>query len=76
MALASVIACNNDGVWNEAGAAVEFSILPTFYQTSWFLVLCIASTLTVLYLLYYSGYDRSRSKYGVAWKRVWRRGTG
>ena len=47
-----VIACNNDGVWNEAGAAVEFSILPTFYQTSWFLVLCIASTLTVLYLLY------------------------
>jgi signal transduction histidine kinase len=47
-----VIACNNDGVWNEAGAAVEFSILPTFYQTTWFLALCIASTLTVLYLLY------------------------
>src|SRR5207245_2330198 len=26
----------NDGVWNQSGAAWEFSIRPTFYQTSWF----------------------------------------
>jgi ligand-binding sensor domain-containing protein len=31
-----VIACNNDGVWNETGASVNFSILPTFYQTKGF----------------------------------------
>ncbi len=36
-----VIACNNDGVWNEQGAALGFSILPAFYQTNWFLLLCV-----------------------------------
>jgi len=36
-----VIACNNDGVWNEAGAAAEFSLKPHFYQTTrWFYTLC------------------------------------
>jgi signal transduction histidine kinase len=36
-----VIACNNDGVWNEAGAVSSFTIAPTFYQTSWFRALCV-----------------------------------
>jgi signal transduction histidine kinase len=31
-----VIACNNDGVWNEAGAAWSFTIVPAWYQTWWF----------------------------------------
>jgi signal transduction histidine kinase/ligand-binding sensor domain-containing protein len=31
-----VIACNNDGVWNETGAAVAFVVLPYFWQTLWF----------------------------------------
>jgi signal transduction histidine kinase/ligand-binding sensor domain-containing protein len=31
-----VIACNNDGVWNEAGAAIRIRILPHFWQTWWF----------------------------------------
>jgi signal transduction histidine kinase len=31
-----LIACNNDGVWNEAGASLEFSIAPAYYQTTWF----------------------------------------
>ncbi len=35
-----VIACNNDGVWNETGKTLEFNILPAFYQTKWFLLLC------------------------------------
>ncbi len=34
-----VIACNNDGVWNEAGAALAFVVLPYFWQTAWFRVL-------------------------------------
>ncbi|MCI0443580.1 histidine kinase [bacterium] len=29
-------ACNNDGLWNEAGAAFSFTIRPYFYQTRWF----------------------------------------
>ncbi len=32
-----VLACNNDGVWNEEGRAIAFTVLPYFYQTSWFL---------------------------------------
>ncbi|HXF06398.1 MAG TPA: two-component regulator propeller domain-containing protein [Blastocatellia bacterium] len=36
-----VIACNNDGVWNEMGAAVEFYLEPHFYQTRWFLALAV-----------------------------------
>jgi len=34
-----VIACNNDGVWNEEGSTLNFRVLPAFYQTSWFLLL-------------------------------------
>jgi ligand-binding sensor domain-containing protein len=36
-----VIACNNDGIWNEAGAAYAFRLLPHFYQTRWFPVLLL-----------------------------------
>ena len=31
-----VIACNNDGVWNEAGASVNLQVLPHFWETWWF----------------------------------------
>jgi len=31
-----VIACNNDEVWNETGAALAFTVLPQFWQTLWF----------------------------------------
>ncbi|HEU4770183.1 MAG TPA: two-component regulator propeller domain-containing protein, partial [Pyrinomonadaceae bacterium] len=34
-----VIAANNDGVWNETGAAVDFYLQPRFYQTYWFYLL-------------------------------------
>ena len=35
-----LVACNNDGVWNAAGAALGFSIMPAYYQTGWFGLLC------------------------------------
>jgi hypothetical protein len=38
-----VIACNNDGVWNEAGATLDFTVIPAWYQTNWFRVLCLIS---------------------------------
>ncbi|MGB9988140.1 ligand-binding sensor domain-containing protein [Massilia sp. SM-13] len=47
-----VIACNNDGVWNEAGAALSFSIAPAYYQTAWFHALAAALTVTFLYVAY------------------------
>ena len=34
----NVIAANEDGVWNEAGATAAFMQLPWFYQTWWFYV--------------------------------------
>jgi PAS domain S-box-containing protein len=35
-----VIACNNDGFWNEKGASFNFYLKPHFYQTLWFYLLC------------------------------------
>ena len=35
-----VIACNNDGVWNEQGASSSFVLKPHFYRTGWFYSLC------------------------------------
>ena len=35
-----VVGANEDGVWNNVGARVEFGIRPAFYQTLWFVVLC------------------------------------
>jgi ligand-binding sensor domain-containing protein len=34
-----VMACNNDGVWNEAGQSFVFELKPHFYQTAWFYAL-------------------------------------
>jgi signal transduction histidine kinase/ligand-binding sensor domain-containing protein len=31
-----VLACNNDGVWNETGATLAFTVEPAFWQTWWF----------------------------------------
>lgn len=38
-----VIAANEDGVWNEQGASLAFSIEPQFFQTGWFRALCLAA---------------------------------
>jgi signal transduction histidine kinase/ligand-binding sensor domain-containing protein len=45
-----VIASNNDGVWNETGATMSFTILPAYYQTAWFRVLCGAILAFLLWL--------------------------
>lgn len=34
------VIAENDGVWNETGAAWDFSIKPAFYQTGWFRATC------------------------------------
>ena len=44
--------CNNDGVWNEVGATLNFSILPAWYQTIWFRMLYFALALFVIWMLY------------------------
>jgi signal transduction histidine kinase/ligand-binding sensor domain-containing protein len=36
-----VRACNRSGVWNEAGASVQFELVPYFWQAAWFQVASI-----------------------------------
>jgi signal transduction histidine kinase len=36
-----VVACNNDGVWNDAGAVLDLGVAPAWFQTSWFRFLCV-----------------------------------
>jgi signal transduction histidine kinase len=47
-----VIAANNDGVWNRTGASVAFEILPYFWQTWWFALLCVLASVACLAFLY------------------------
>jgi signal transduction histidine kinase len=47
-----VIASNNDGVWNESGAAVDFYLKPHFYQTYWFYLVCMALLALAAWQLY------------------------
>ena len=47
-----VIACNRDGVWNQQGAALGFSIAPAWFQTDWFYAFCVCAFLLLLWLLF------------------------
>src|SRR5437763_1751713 len=46
------MACNNSGVWNEAGDMLEFSIAPEYYQTTWLYTSCVFAFLATLWGLY------------------------
>ena len=43
-----VIACNNDGVWNEKGVELPFTLLPHFWQTWWFHFFSGLATVTLV----------------------------
>jgi signal transduction histidine kinase len=43
---------NNSGVWNEAGATLEFSIAPAYYQTRWFQALVALSAVGLVWAGY------------------------
>ena len=47
-----VLACNNDGVWNETGASLDFRLKPHFYQTIWFYVALILGLALLTYAIY------------------------
>ena len=48
-----VIAANEDDVWNESGASIEFDIPPTFTQTKAFIVLVVGVAVIAALLLAY-----------------------
>jgi PAS domain S-box-containing protein len=47
-----VVASNNSGVWNEAGAELDFNIAPAYYQTIWFRGLCVLAFFALLWAGY------------------------
>jgi ligand-binding sensor domain-containing protein/signal transduction histidine kinase len=47
-----VIASNNDGVWNESGAALDLYLQPRFYQTYWFYLICAVLLAVTAWQLY------------------------
>jgi signal transduction histidine kinase/ligand-binding sensor domain-containing protein len=47
-----VIACNSDGVWNENGASLNFTLIPAYYQTNWFRALCAISGGFIVCVIY------------------------
>jgi signal transduction histidine kinase/ligand-binding sensor domain-containing protein len=47
-----VIASNNDGVWNETGATLEFKVAAAWYQTIWFRSLCCVLGALLLWAIY------------------------
>jgi len=48
-----VIASNNDGLWNEEGASLAFTIAPAWHQTAVFRISCLVAGLLLLRLIYY-----------------------
>jgi signal transduction histidine kinase/ligand-binding sensor domain-containing protein len=46
-----VQAANNDGVWNNEGAALAFTLRPHFYQTIWFYILLAALAAGIVVLI-------------------------
>ena len=48
-----VVACNNDGVWNEAGASLPIEIEPHFYQTKLFIGLATTGSLLTAFSIFW-----------------------
>jgi signal transduction histidine kinase/ligand-binding sensor domain-containing protein len=47
-----VIACNNDGVWNQEGATLDFSVEHAWFQMKSFLLLCLMAAALLVWALY------------------------
>jgi signal transduction histidine kinase len=47
-----VIACNNDGVWNQAGDTFIFSRAPAFYEAKWFRLLESLTGIALIWFFY------------------------
>jgi signal transduction histidine kinase len=47
-----VLAANNDGLWNDTGAALAIRVLPHTWQTWWFRSLCVLAVFLLGYQVY------------------------
>ena len=60
-----VIACNDDGVWNEVGSTLDFAIAPAWFQTIWFETFCGCILLFLLWLLYQVRVKQLRQQFAI-----------
>jgi signal transduction histidine kinase len=58
-----VIACNNDGRWNESGVLFSFRVRPHFYQTYWFYGGLILFALSGIYAFHRLRVRRLRTQF-------------
>jgi signal transduction histidine kinase/ligand-binding sensor domain-containing protein len=58
-----VIACNNDGVWNETGDSFAFYLKPHYYQSIWFYALCAALALFAAHWFYKIRINRMKAEF-------------
>ncbi len=58
-----VQAAGSDGVWNQNGAELAFSVRPPFYRTFWFLLLSIATLAAIAFALYRLRLRRLQSQF-------------
>ena len=59
-----VIASNNDGVWNETGAAFSLYLKPYFYQTYWFYAVLVLALAALAWLLFRLRVRGMRTQFG------------
>jgi signal transduction histidine kinase/ligand-binding sensor domain-containing protein len=62
-----VRACNSDGIWNDTGASLEFTLLPHFWQTYWFRAVAV---LVITALVAGSGWLISRRRMRAKLERI------
>ena len=53
---------NNNGVWNEVGASLTITILPAYWQTSWFRILAIVLFLSLIVSIYQRKVNRLKKE--------------
>jgi len=57
-----VTAANEDGVWNEEGASISIVVAPTFFETTWFVVICLVVAFAALWLAFYARMRRMEAQ--------------
>lgn len=57
-----VIACNNEGVWNEEGAALAITVVPPYYLTWWFRLGAILLLIALTALIVWQAVSRYRKR--------------
>lgn len=47
-----VKASNDNGIWNEDGDSMQLTIIPPWYETTWFYIACVLLTALIIYTAY------------------------